>query len=79
MAKNLKSSTWWRAAGIRALKTLGQTLGGTIPAGLVITPVMIQNANWSYFYAILAWLATGALAAVGSLLTSLAGLPEVQE
>ena len=79
MAKNLKSMNWWKAAGMRAAKTLGQTLGGTIPAGLIITPVMIQNANWSYFYVIVAWLSTGVLAAIGSFLTSLAGLPEVDE
>lgn len=77
--KNLTSTNWWKAAGIRALRTLGQTLGSTIPAGLIITPVMIQNANWTYLYAILAWLATGALAAVASLCTSLTGLPEVDD
>ena len=79
MAKNLKNTSWWKAAGKRALRTLGQTLAGMIPAGLVITPAMVQNANWSYLYVILAWLATGAISAVLSLCTSLAGLPEVDE
>ena len=77
--KNIKNTSWWKAAGIRALRTLGQTLASQIPAGFIITPVMIQNANWSYLDVIIAWLATGLLAGVASLCTSLAGLPEVKE
>jgi len=79
MAKNLASMSWWKAAGIRALKTVGQTLAGQIPAGFIITPIMIENANWSYFNVILAWLCTGVVAGIASLCTSLAGLPEVNE
>lgn len=67
---------WWKAAAIRALKTVAQTLVGTMPVGFVVTPVMIQDANWSYLYAILAWIGTGLVSGVLSLLTSLAGLPE---
>lgn len=74
-----KSKKWVKAAGIRALKTVAQTLGSELPAGFVITPVMIQNANWSYLYVILAWLGTGLLAGFFSILTSLAGLPEVDD
>lgn len=70
---------WLKAAGIRALKTVAQTLASTVPAGLVITPVMIQNADWTTMYVILAWFATGLLAGGVSLLTSLAGLPELEE
>jgi len=77
--KNIKNTSWWKAAGKRALRTLGQTLASQIPAGFIITPVMIQNANWSYLDVIIAWLATGLLAGVASLCTSLAGLPEVEE
>ena len=79
MKKNITSKTWWQAAGIRALRTLGQTLASQIPAGFIITPVMVQNANWSYLDVAIAWLATGLLAGVASLCTSLAGLPEVDE
>lgn len=77
--KNIKNTSWWKAAGKRALRTLGQTLASQIPAGFIITPVMIQNANWSYLDVVIAWLATGLLAGVASLCTSLAGLPEVEE
>lgn len=76
--KNLKNSNWWKAALVRAVKTVAQTLAGTLPVGFVITPVMIQNANWNYLYIILAWLGTGLVSGIASLLTSLAGLPEVE-
>lgn len=74
-----KFKRWAKAAGIRALKTVAQTLGSELPVGFVITPVMIQNADWSYLYIILAWLGTGLLAGFFSILTSLAGLPEVED
>lgn len=72
----LTDKTWWSAAGTRAVKSTCQSLASTLPAGFVITPVMIQNANWTIVYALVAWLATGALTGVASLLTSLAGIPE---
>lgn len=75
---NEKWKTWFKAAGIRALRTVAQSLASTLPVGLVITPVMIQSASWSMLYIVLAWLATGLLAGVASLLTSLSGLPEVE-
>ncbi len=67
-----------KAALIRALRTVCQTLASTLPVGFVITPVMVQDANWSMVYVVLAWLATGGLAGLASILTSIAtGLPEV--
>lgn len=59
---------WAKAAGIRAVKTFFQSIVSLLPAGAMITEV-----NW---YVILG---TAALAAVASLATSLAGLPEVKE
>lgn len=59
---------WAKAAGIRAMKTFFQSIVSLLPAGAMITEV-----NW---YVILG---TAALAAVASLATSLAGLPEVGE
>ena len=73
------SKNWWKCAGVRALKTFAQSLASQIPTGFIITPVMIQNANWSYFDVFLAWLLTGIGAGVLSLLTSVAGLPEVDK
>ena len=73
------SKKWWKCAGIRALKTVCQTLASTLPVGFVVTPVMIQNLDWSMLYVVLAWLGTGVLSGVVSMLTSLAGLPEVPE
>ena len=74
---NVMSKKWWRAAGIRALKTVCQTLASTLPVGFVVTPVMIQQLDWSVVYVVLAWLGTAALNGIVSMLTSLAGLPEV--
>lgn len=59
---------WLKAAGIRALKTLAQTAVATIGTSAVLSEVdwvMVASAS--------------ALAAVLSLLTSIGGLPEVQE
>lgn len=71
-------SDFFKAALIRALRTVCQTLASTLPVGFVITPVMVQDANWSMVYVVLAWLATGGLAGLASILTSVyTGLPEV--
>ena len=57
---------WIKAAGIRALKTFAQTAVATIG----VTAVM-EEVKW------LTVLSASVLAAILSLLTSLAGLPEV--
>lgn len=59
---------WWRAAGVRAIKTVAQTAVATIG-----TSVLISEVNW------LAVLSASALAGVLSLLTSVKGLPEVEQ
>lgn len=66
MKTNFKA--WLKAAGIRALKTLAQTAVATIGTCAVLSEVdwiMVASAS--------------ALAAVLSLLTSVAGLPEIKE
>ena len=59
---------WVKAAGVRAIKTFAQAAIALIPAAAMITAV-----DWKTV------LGTAALAAVASMLTSVAGLPEVEE
>lgn len=58
---------WLKAAGIRAVRTFAQTLLATIPVGISVVEV-----EW------FTCLGIAALAAILSLLTSLAGLPEAE-
>lgn len=74
------SKAFWKAALTRALRTVAQALISTIPVGLAITPEMIQKANWQILYVVLAWLGTGLLAGLTSILSAIAtGLPEVDD
>lgn len=59
---------WIKAAGIRALKTICQTMVATIGTSAVLSQV-----DWKMV------ISSGLLAGILSLLTSLAGLPEVEE
>ncbi len=65
--KNL-SKTWLKAAGVRAVKTVAQTAAATIG-----TSALLSDVNWQ------AVLSASVLAGILSLLTSVAGLPEVKE
>lgn len=58
---------WWKAAGVRALKTFAQTAVAMITVGSAVTDV-----DW------IAVLSVSATAAVASMLTSIGGLPEVE-
>lgn len=58
---------WWRAAGVRALKTIAQAALGAIG-----TAALIGEVNW------IAVASAAAMAGVLSLLMSLAGLPELE-
>lgn len=62
-----KWKKWIKAAGIRAIKTVAQTALATIG-----TATLLGNVNW------LMVASSSAMAGVLSLLTSLAGLPEVK-
>ena len=66
--KKIFTKEWWTAAGIRAIKTVAQTALATIGTAAVMSEV-----NW------IAVASASALAGILSLLTSLAGLPEVKE
>lgn len=57
---------WFKAAGIRAIKTVAQTAVATIG-----TAVALGDVNWVLVGS------ASALAGVLSLLTSIAGLPEL--
>lgn len=57
---------WWKAAGIRALKTICQTAVSMLTIGQAVLDV-----NWINV------LSVSAVAGVISMLTSIAGLPEV--
>jgi hypothetical protein len=57
---------WIAAAGVRAIKTVAQTAVATIG-----TSAMISEVNWEMVAA------SAALAGILSLLTSVAGLPEL--
>ena len=65
---NKKAKTWAQAAAVRAIKTVAQTAIATIGTSAVFSEVD--------------WIVVGSaalLAGLLSLLTSVAGLPEVQE
>lgn len=60
---------WLKAAGIRAIKTVAQTAVATIGTSAVI----ISEVNWPVV------ISASILAGILSLLSSIAGLPELEE
>lgn len=63
---SITSKIWWKAAGTRALKTVAQGALGAIGGTALFTGV-----SWEIV------LSTAALSGIISLLTSIAGLPEI--
>ena len=59
---------WFKAAGVRAIKTIAQTAIATIGTSAVMSEV-----NWVMV------LSASLLAGILSMLTSIAGLPELEE
>ena len=62
-----KIKSWIKAAGVRALKTLAQT-----SVAMIGTSALLGDVNW------LAVASASVLAGILSILTSVAGLPEVE-
>lgn len=65
---NIKSKTWIKCALVRAVKTAAQVALGMITVGAAISDI-----NWAQVGSV------AVVAAVYSLITSLAGLPEVEQ
>lgn len=65
---NEKTKKWIKAAGIRAIKTVCQTA-----VAMIGTSSVMGEVNW------IAVASASALAGILSLLTSVAGLPEVDQ
>jgi hypothetical protein len=59
---------WFKAAGVRALKTIAQTA-----IAVIGTTALISDVNW------MAVASASLLAGALSILTSVAGLPELKE
>ncbi|MCD8085439.1 MAG: holin [Clostridiales bacterium] len=66
--ERIKSSAWLKAAGVRAVKTMAQTAVAAIG-----TSYVLDDVSW------VGVASAAVLAGVLSLLTSVAGLPEVSE
>lgn len=63
-----KTKKWWKAAGVRAIKTIAQTAVATIG-----TAAALGGVDWVMVAS------ASTLAGILSILTSIAGLPEVKE
>ena len=73
--ETINTKIWMKAAGIRAVKTMAQSLIAVIGAFLSfeISTASIGTVDWKVA------ISTSCLAAVLSILTSISGLPEVEE
>lgn len=63
-----KTKLWFKAAGVRAVKTAAQTAAATIG-----TSAILSQVDWKVV------VSASLLAGLLSVLTSVAGLPEVKE
>jgi hypothetical protein len=73
----LASPAWWNAAGTRALKSFAQ--GAIVGFGALTGLTMASELSWDYLDNVVGSVCAGAAMAVISLLTSIGGIPEVDE
>ena len=66
MKMTARTKTWIKAAAVRAIKTFAQTMVASLTVGAAISDI-----SWRTL------LSVSAVAALASILTSIAGLPEV--
>lgn len=66
--KNLVNNKWWKAAGIRAIRTIAEAAIAGIGTAAVMSEV-----DWRYV------ISAAILAGILSILVSIKGLPEVTE
>lgn len=64
----IKNKEWWKAAGIRAIKTVAQAA-----IAMIGTSARMSEVDWA------AVVSASALAGILSMFTSVAGLPELEE
>ena len=67
MMKNERIKKWIKAAGIRALKTMAQTA-----IAMIGTAALVNSVDWDMV------ISASLLSGILSLLTSIAGLPELK-
>lgn len=65
---NVDTVKWVKAAGVRAVKTMAQAA-----IGIIGTAALIESVDWKVV------VSSAAIAGVVSILTSIAGIPEVKE
>lgn len=65
---NVDTVKWLKAAGIRAVKTMAQTA-----VAVIGTAAVVSSVDWKLV------VSSAVVAGVVSLLTSVAGIPEVEE
>lgn len=72
MRNTILNKAWWEASLIRAIKTFFQTAISVVAFQGASQLIGLESINW------LAVLSCSALASLLSLMTSLAGIPEVE-